>query len=71
MQDWKENRFVVVESALIDITDGNLIILTDVAYWNENYELLHEWCADNDASVQGMTVTCNDITLTAFCLRWS
>jgi hypothetical protein len=69
--DWKNTKFTIVEAALIDITDGNLIILTDITYWNENYELLKEWCAENGADVRGMTVTCDDAVLTAFCLRWS
>ena len=63
-------KFIVVTAAQIDITEGNLIILADVEYWNDNYEALKEWCRDYDAEVRGMTVTCNDQSLTAFCLRW-
>jgi hypothetical protein len=68
--EWKNRKFIIVEAALIDITDANLIILTDITYWNENYEPLKDWCVDYDAEVRGMTVTCNDTALTAFCLRW-
>ena len=63
-------KFIVVTAAQIDITDGNLIILSDVEYWNDNYEALKEWCRDYDAEVRGMTVTLSDQSLTAFCLRW-
>jgi hypothetical protein len=68
--EWKNNKFMVVEAALIDITDANLIILTDVEYWNDNYDALIEWCGINNAEVRGMTVTCDDPTLTMFMLRW-
>jgi hypothetical protein len=70
LEDWKKGRFVVVEAALIDITDANLIILTEIEYWNDHYEELKEWCQDYDAEVRGMTVTLSDQALTAFCLRW-
>lgn len=70
-EDWRKNKFMIVEAALIDITDANLIILTNIEYWNDNYEALSAWCEEYDAEVRGMTVTCNDPALTAFCLRWS
>ena len=70
MQDWRNRRFIVVEAALIDIAQDNLIILTDIEYWNEHYDALKAWCLDYDAEVRGMTVTCSDQSLTAFCLRW-
>jgi hypothetical protein len=63
-------KFIVVTAAEIDVTVGNLIILCDVEYWNDNYNALHEWCKDYDAEVRGMTVTLGDPALTAFCLRW-
>ena len=69
-EDWKNRRFLIVEAALIDITDEQLIVLTDIEYWNENYEALKAWCLDYDAEVRGMTVTLNEQSLTAFCLRW-
>jgi F0F1-type ATP synthase epsilon subunit len=69
-EDWKKNKFIIVDAAMIDITDANLIILTDVSYWNENYDALKEWCTNYSAEVRGMTVTCDDPALTAFCLRW-
>ena len=71
MASWKENRFVVADSALIDIEDNNLIVLTNIEYWNDHYEELTEWCENHNAEIRGMTVTCDDHTLTAFALRWS
>lgn len=71
LEDWKKSRFVVVESAFIDIADGNLIILTDIVYWNEHYDELGDWCEKNGAEVCGMTVICSDPVLTVFLLRWS
>ena len=69
-EGWKSSKFVIVESALIDICHGNLIILTDIEYWNDRYEELQAWSQEHNAEVIGMTVTCDDETLTAFCLRW-
>ena len=63
--------FIVIPSAQIDIVPyGNVIILSDIEYWNDNYDALKEWCKEYDADVRGMTVTCSDQSLTAFCLRW-
>jgi hypothetical protein len=69
--EWKNQRFVTVESNIIDIAEGNIIILTDVEFWNDNYDNLKSWCVYYNAEVRGMTVTCDDATVTAFCLRWA
>lgn len=69
-EDWKNRRFLIADAALIDITDEKIVILTDIEYWNENYEELKTWCEDYDAEVRGMTVTLDEQSLTAFCLRW-
>ncbi len=71
MASWKNNRFVVADSALIDMPESNLIILSDIEYWNEHYEELKDWCNEHLAEVRGMTVTCGDHALTLFALRWS
>ena len=70
-QSWKENRFIVADSKLIDVDDNNLIVLTNIEYWNENYDELVSWCKEHNAEVRGMTVTCDDHSLTLFALRWS
>ena len=69
--DWKKGRFVVADSSLIDLPESNLIILSDVSFWNDNYDSLLEWCKNNNAVTRGMTVTCGDHALTLFLLRWS
>jgi hypothetical protein len=72
MEEYKRGRFTVTNSELVDIPDTNLIILTDVGYWVEHYDRLKSWCEEiGDGEVRGMTVTCNDKTLTAFLLKWS
>ena len=68
---WKNNRFVVVPHELLD-HDESLIVLTDVSYWNDNFELLKDWCDENDCEQAGMTVKPSNIhALTMFCLRWA
>lgn len=71
-QEWKDTKFLVADSKLCDTMDENLIILTDVEYWNDNYEKLKEWCKEiGDGEVRGMTFTCNETTLTAFALKFA
>jgi len=68
---WKNNRFVVVPEELLD-PDESLIVLTDVSYWNDNFELLKDWCDENNCRQVGMTVKpSNTHALTLFCLRWT
>lgn len=68
---WKNNRFVVVPHELLD-HDESLIVLTDVCYWNDNFELLKDWCDENDYEQAGMTVKpSNTRALTMFCLKWA
>ena len=65
-----EERFIVAPDYLTD--REILIILSDIAYWNNNYDDLEQWCLEYQSQRQGMTVVCPDKqTLTAFCLRWS
>ena len=71
MQEYKEQRFVIADSTLIDLPDSNLIVLSDIGFWNDHYEALIEWCEPIGAEVRGMTVTCSDAVVTAFVLRWS
>ena len=69
MQNWKNKRFWISD---IGYSDQNLIVLTDIGYWAENYELLEQWCDEHGCHAQGMTVEIPDEpTLTLFCLRWS
>lgn len=68
---WKNSRFVVTDHGLLDSEHGIIVVLTDLEYWNNHYEELREWCYQHCADVRGMTVTCDEPTLTLFALRWS
>jgi hypothetical protein len=69
-EEWKNNRFIVVPDSLTT-NDEHLIILTDIAFWNDNSETLDLWCNENNCKIQGMVVvTGNAVAITAFCLRW-
>lgn len=68
---WKDTRFVIGDFPRSEF-GGIIIVLTDVEYWNTHYEELKDWCDENLADTQGMTVTIpNKKVLTLFCLRWS
>lgn len=71
MQHWKENRFIVAPSELVD--DTILIILTDIKFWAQHVDELIEWCRRTPGvETQGMTVSIRDsATLSLFLLRWS
>ena len=71
MHEYKEQKFVIADSKLIDMEDSNLIVLSDITYWNDNYDALIDWCEPLGAEVRGMTVTCSDAVVTAFVLRWA
>lgn len=65
----KSVKFLIAPKYL---TDQELIILTDLEFWNLNFDKLQEWCKLNNSEQQGMTVVLpNRKTLTAFCLQWS
>ena len=64
------NRFIIAPSELVD--EEQLIILTDVQYWKDNWDALNQWCLVHDASTAGMAVVLgNERTLVEFILRWS
>ena len=72
LEDWKNNRFVMVDHALFDLEPKRfLVVLTDVSYWNEHYEELKAWANNHNAIVEGMTVQFDEPTATLFGLRWS
>jgi hypothetical protein len=74
-EDWKSQRFIAAPDTLVGQLPSScskLIILTDVSFWNGNYEELKDWCDQNDCTTQGMTVMAkNSHALTTFCLRWA
>lgn len=64
------DRFIIAPSVLVD--QEQLIILTDVQYWNDNRDALNQWCQSRDASTAGMAVVLgSESTLVEFILRWS
>ena len=70
-EEWKNNRFIVVPDSLTT-NDEHLIILTDIAFWNDNMDVLDLWCNENNCEIQGMVVvTGSAVAITAFCLRWA
>lgn len=51
---------------------GVIVVLTDIKFWDTHYEELKDWCDENLAKMQGMTISFpNEKILTLFCLRWS
>ena len=66
-------RFIVADSEVSQSFGVPVIaMLSDIGYWNQNYEDLREWCLQNNCMVQGMTVNIPDAhTLTLFTLRWA
>ncbi len=69
--EWKKNRFIITDTPF---TPGFefVIVLTDIGFWNDNYEHLKDWCDEHLAIQQGMTVEIpNKKVLTLFCLRWA
>lgn len=65
----KDNgKFVVADPGL---GLGIVIVLTDLTYWNDNYDDLTAWCTTNGAEIKGMTVCLNNnIDLFNFILRF-
>ena len=47
---WKNSRFIVADSSL-GFENSVIIVLTDIEYWNDNYEELKDWCDENLAEV--------------------
>ena len=65
-----KQRFLAAPEYLTD--NELLIILTDITFWNDNFDDLQMWCEQNNSAQQGMTVVLpNKAVLTSFYLRWS
>jgi hypothetical protein len=60
-------RFVIVRNAY----HPPAVILADWRYWTDHEQELDQWCGENHARRQGMTVEMTEESLTAFVLRWS
>ena len=68
-----DNRFIVADPEVsASLGQSVIVILSGIAFWNQHYDALQAWCAQNNSEIQGMTVNIPDnATLTAFCLRWA
>jgi len=68
-----KQRFIVAEPEVCESLGVPFILmLSDIGFWNTNYDALKQWCELNNSKVLGMTVELPDAqTLTAFALRWS
>jgi hypothetical protein len=67
----KGKRFIVAPKHLG--YGPNLIVLSDINYWNTHYEELKDWCDTQlGAEIVGMTIEfTNEKELMMFVLRWS
>ena len=64
------HRFIIAPNELVD--QEQLIILTDVQYWTDNWDALNQWCLSRDADTAGMAVVLgSERTLVEFILRWA
>ena len=61
------NRFVIVRNSY----SRPAVILADWKYWTEHELELIDWCVENHARRQGMTVEMSAEALMLFVLRWS
>lgn len=61
------DRFVVVRNSY----HPPAVILGDWLFWSEHKSELDQWCDENGAHRQGMTVEMSEDALTLFVLRWS
>jgi hypothetical protein len=66
-------RFIIADpDVAFDMGHSSIIILSDIGFWNENFDQLQTWCRHHGAEQQGMTVNVpNEETLMMFCLQWS
>ena len=68
-----KERFVVADPEVCkSLGIPFIVMLSDIGFWNNNYEALKDWCEHHRGKVMGMTVEIYDApTLTAFALRWT
>lgn len=73
MHEYKNNRFVVVASGLIDAEPGHsTVVLSNIGFWHDHYTDLELWCQEHDCIIKGMTVDVpSKSALTLWTLRWT
>ena len=73
MTEMKGHKFYLVpEEYLEEDVNYTSIILTDVAYWNKNFDELNRWCILNSVDMVGLSLKIYDPKIVmAFILKWS
>ena len=68
-----KQRFIIADPEVCEsLGIPFIVMLSNIGFWVENYDVLTEWCVQQNSKVMGMTVELPDAkTLTAFALRWS
>lgn len=68
----EKQRFIIADKLVAEsLGKKYIIMLSHVGYWVNHYNELVEWCNNNNADVEGMTVNIHcDVSLTAFILKW-
>lgn len=71
MADFKDRLFTVLDNDFDDRFEY-IAVLTDIAYWNTNFNKLMDWCGEHECEVLGMTVNIPDEQRAMlFTLRWA
>ena len=73
LAEMKGHKFYLVpEEYLEEDVNYTSIILTDVAYWNNNFDELNRWCILNSVDIVGLSLKIYDPKIVmAFILKWS
>jgi len=73
LAEMKEHKFYLVpEEYLEEDVNYTSIILTDVTYWNNNFDELNRWCIINSVDMVGLSLKIYDPKIVmAFILKWS
>ena len=73
LAEMKGHKFYLVpEEYLEEDVNYTSIILTDVAYWNNNFDELNRWCIINSVDIVGLSLKIYDPKIVmAFILKWS
>ena len=73
LAEMKGHKFYLVpEEYLEEDVNYTSIILTDVSYWNNNFDELNRWCIINSVDIVGLSLKIYDPKVVmAFILKWS
>lgn len=75
MAEMKGNRFYLVPEEFMEkeeLGHGQIIVLTDITYWNVHFNDLLNWGRLYNVQFNGLSLTITDPKIvTAFILKWS